>query len=292
MTKILTNLCATLALTAPGLIAGEGDRNQTKLVTTTLSAIRQSPESYKGVSVKFPVQFASVGRVQNPFFTRFVASDYANLWCWADEQMIWRKDHFDDLFALLFVNKESKILDEVIRLKRYDRVMITGVVRNTFQGTPWIEVTGYQPLEGKVGSATLSHMYRGENYMTQRKWSRAISELSLAPTEGVPAGVRAVAHRDLGTCYLRLGEHDAAFRHLTRAVELTGDVESTRLLTRVKRTPGHGLDRKVKPRVLGDHERPLWEAFTEVAADSQAPKTAGSPPAAPEADPKPSADGR
>lgn len=260
MIKLFTTVGIAMAVLSPCHAAGGGDQDKSKVVTTTLSAIRDTPESYKGVCVSFPVQFSSLGRVENPFFTRFVATDYANLWCWADEQAIWRKEQFDDVFAFLFVNKESKILDGVMRLARYERIKVTGVVRNTFQGQPWIEVTSYESLPGKAGSATLSHMYRGETYMKQRKWSRAISELSLAPAQGVPAAVRAAAHRDLGICHLRLGERESAHRHLSMAAALNGDEQAVQLLARVG-AASKGLDRQVKPQTV--HDRPLWEAFAE-----------------------------
>ena len=59
-----------LALLGSGIAMGGDPTDETAVVNTTLTAIRQTPESFKSVWVRFPIQFSAVGRVQNPFFTR------------------------------------------------------------------------------------------------------------------------------------------------------------------------------------------------------------------------------
>ena len=60
-------------------------------VQTTLSEIQKAPQAYRGVNVKFTVQFASLGKLQNPFFTQFEPSKFANFYGWPDEQQIWQQ---------------------------------------------------------------------------------------------------------------------------------------------------------------------------------------------------------
>lgn len=276
--RIRNTLVGAIALLSPCVAADGNKPSDSKVVATTLTQIRETPESFKGVWVKFPVQFSSVGRLQNPFFTRFVASDYTNFHAWADEQPIWRKDQFDDMFGLLFVSKENGQLDQLVGLDRYDRVQLTGIVRNTFQGFPWIEVTSFKPLDGKVDPATLSHLYRGEQHMADRNWTRAISELSMAPVQGVPNHVQAAVHKDLGFCYLRLGEPSMALTHLQTAQQLNvgQDPEITRWTAMANRDPSAGLDREVDRQSLKDYDRPLWEAFAPVrGGETAAPKPFG-----------------
>ena len=264
--RILNTLAGAIALLSPCVAANNGI-DESKVVETTLTNIRATPESYKGVWVSFQVQFSSVGRLQNPFFTRFVASDYANFHAWADEQPIWRQEAFDDLFGLLFVSKENEQMQDMVRLDRYDRIKVTGVVQNTFQGMPWIEVKSFKRVSGKVDSATLSHLYRGEQHMANRAWNLAISELSMAPVDGVPTHVKAAVHKDLGFCFLRLGEPGTATTHLEMAASLTGtrDAETNRWLATAKSDPSAGLDREVDRQALKDYDRPLWEAFAPVS---------------------------
>jgi hypothetical protein len=110
-------------------------------VDTTLSQVRADAEAYKSVQVKFTIQFASLGKIYNPFFTKFTPSEYSNFYAWPDEQPIWRLKDYHDVFGMLFLSKSSDKLDQLYKLKAYQRVAVTGIVRNTFQSLPWIEVT-------------------------------------------------------------------------------------------------------------------------------------------------------
>ena len=170
--KIALTIAISLA-TAPGALAGGDPLENKTTVETTLSEVRETPEAFKQVKVRFPLQFASVGRVANPFFTRFVPSEYTNFYGWAAEQPIWRKDEYSNVFAYLFLSKASDQLQELYDLELYDRLMVTGVVRNTFQGAPWIEVLEFDVLGGHVSTESLAHAYRGEQMMARRQRFRS-----------------------------------------------------------------------------------------------------------------------
>src|SRR6185369_14413694 len=47
------------------------DREFGTAVPATLAQVRAEPEAYKNVKITFTVQFASLGRISNPFFTKF-----------------------------------------------------------------------------------------------------------------------------------------------------------------------------------------------------------------------------
>ena len=265
MTKLAT-VGAVLTLTCAPVAASAEPGEE--VVATTLTAIRSNAEAFKAVWVSFPIQFSAIGELHNPFFTRFVSTDYTNFHGWADDQPIWRKPEYDDVFGLLFMSKKNPQLSQLVQLRTYQRVKVTGIVRNTFQGQPWIEVTEMEPLEGQVDTATLSHLFRGERHMNERRWKLAITELSLAPAEGVPAEVRAAVHRNLGVCYLRLGEASNAANHLYEAIALLEgryDPEAQRLLLIAETDPQLGLDRAVDRQAVQDGDRPLWEAFAPAA---------------------------
>lgn len=273
--KIAVSLALTLALAPLAAAGGGGDDPTAKVVSTTLERIRHTPDAYKNVWVKFTVQFASVGKIKNPFFTEFVPSRFTNFYCWGDNQQIWKKDEYKDVFGLLFMAKGNEQVESLYVAKTYDRMIVTGVVRNTFQDEPWIEVTSFAPAPAQVNTATLSHMFRGESYMGKRQWSKAISELSLAPGDNLPTHVLGHIHKHLATCYLRLGESSTAIEHINNAVSMLGEVdEETRAMARLAvDDPARYLDRTLTDTQIGDHERPMWEAFE--------PRQ-GSTPAAPE----------
>ena len=176
------------------------DREFGVAVRTNLAAMRANPTAYQNVKVKFTVQFASLGRISNPFFTKFTPTDYADFYAWGDEQQIWQEPDYNDVFGTLFLSKGNSQLEALYGLRLYQRIQCTGVVRNSFQGMPWIEVLSFEDVGGQVDTAVLTHMHRGENLMEQRLWQRAIAELSRAPGEGVPQIVTMAAHRNLGLC--------------------------------------------------------------------------------------------
>lgn len=236
------------------------------IVNTDLAAIRQSPEAFKNVWVRFDTQFCSMGRVSNPFFTEFVPSDFANFYAWGGEQPIWRKESYDDLFGMLFMHKDNPQVEGLYKLSLYERVRVTGVVRNVFQDKPWIEVMALEGKSGEVDTPTLSHLYRAEAHMQRREWNRAIAELSLAPAGGKATHVLAAVNQNLGVCYLRVGEAEKAQHYLGEAVRLNSEDRETQSLARAAReNPQMELDQDVDATGIGEADRPMWEAFDEGA---------------------------
>ncbi len=262
---------ATLATVLLGVAALPAqDREFGAPVSTTLDQVRAEPHAYKNVNVKFTVQYASLGRISNPFFTKFTPSDFANFYGWADEQAIWQENSYEDLFGMLFLSKFSDQLEELYQLETYDRIQIHGVVRATFQDMPWIEVLAFEKLDSKLDTTVLTHLYRGEKLMQQRLWQRAISEFSVVPGDDVPANAQIAAFQGLGTCLLRIGEAQSALGYLQTAKDMTDgrNRQINRLLAIAQESPEEAIDRTVDSRVLKDHERPMWEAFDAGAGES------------------------
>lgn len=239
------------------------DREFGVAVPTTLAAVRAEPEAFKNVKVQFTLQFASLGRIANPFFTKFTPTDFTNFYAWADEQPIWQQAAYDDLFGMLFLSKSHPKLDQLYALRTYQRVEVTGVIRNTFQNVPWIEVIDFTPKKEQLDTAVLTHLHRGEKLMEQRMWQRAIAELSLAPGEGVPPTATRAVHRNLGVCLLRLGEVQLALSYLESASRMgkASDIELEKLIAVARTAPDQAIDRTVDSRTIKDGERPMWEAF-------------------------------
>lgn len=256
-----TSLLATIVLCAAALPAQDADISTP--VVTTLTNIRNDPDAFRNVQVTFTAQFGSLGRISNPFFTRFTPTEYSNLYVWADEQPIWQREAYENMFCNLFYSKTGSQLQQIFELRMYQRLQITGIVRNTFQNSPWIEITKFDTLSDQVDAAVLAHLYRGEQFMTERRWQRAIAELTMAPGAGVPQNVQAAAYKSLGVCYLRIGESDQAVNCLNTAASMlpSVDLEIEDLLATAQTKPSRELDRMVGQNGLKDYERPMWEAF-------------------------------
>ena len=274
-------LCASLL--APAKAQLRLAQNDVAVVEVTLDTIRRQPDAFQNVRVRFEVQFCSLGKIWNPFFTRFVPSEYANFYAWSGTQPIWRKDSYEDVFGMLFLSKSSMQLNQLYNYRTYDRLQIEGVVQNVFQGNPWIEVLDMQLVPGRVDNPTLTHLYRADSYMQKREWSKAISELSLAPGKDQPDHVMAAINKNLGICYLRTGEAARAEVYLNTADRLSqgDDMELSRLARAAAEDPSSQLDRAIDKSHVDETKRPLWEAFDDVADDNTKPKTQGTDTGAP-----------
>jgi hypothetical protein len=144
-------------------------------------------------------------------------------------------------------------------------VRITGVIRNTFQNVPWIEVTDFEPLAGQLDTAVLTHLYRGEKLMEQRLWQRAIAELSLAPGEGVPENATCAprTRTSASACcaWARPRRRSATWSRPSETGTKGPDPEIDSLLAIAARNRTRPSTAPSTPSGLKDSERPMWEAF-------------------------------
>jgi len=233
--------------------------------TTTLSAIRNNPDAFKNVWVTFDIQFGGFSTVYNPFFTRFVPTDYVGLAAWGAEQEIWKLEEFRKDFHFLFVDKRSSAATPLYKLKKYQRARLVGLVRNTFQGTAWIEITELKPLPKSLDEATLFHMVRGETFMKEGKWKAARSQLLQASASpNAPGKVKGVIWSDLASCYMKMGDFPQAQKALALAKQAWPDYPQTRMLAKtLEEHPIQGMDNKVQVSDLKDWEKPLWQDVPE-----------------------------
>ncbi len=229
---------------------------------TTLTEMRKRPQAYKNVWVKFSGSFLSTSSVHNPFFTRFTRADFVNFAVWGDEQKIWNKKDYDNACSTLFVSKKNDAGVQVVyTLQRYTRVECLGVVRNAFQGEPWIEITKVTPIAEKVTTATLSHMYRASEHIKNHNWKKAGVELNLAWTPGLPPQIRGWISNYRGIALMRLGNWISARQQIAQAASLLPNepeiVENLRIL---KVDPKSAIDQTVKKTQVAKNKRPFWEA--------------------------------
>ena len=269
----LSTAFVVFALATPAVPA-QGPRATDKVTEITSTELRRAPENFKGVAVRFPVQFCATGRVFNPFFTAFTPSEFANFSVWGAEQAIWLRSEYDNPFGYMFVSKRvPELIDQVMALKVYEQFMLSGVVRSTFQGTPWVEVTAIQRMDQALNTETLAHMFRGSQLMENRRWALAIGELALANADGIPSRVIGEIHKMIGICHLRMGEAAKAAEQFDLAQgNIKNDAELTALSIIATKTPEAGIDRVVTAAPLKDAERPMWEAFERSSVRGSEPR--------------------
>lgn len=233
--------------------------------TTTLSTIRSNPEAFKNVWVKFKIQYGGLSRIYNPFFTRFVPTDYVCFSAWGDEQEIWKKEEFRNDYHFLFVDKRSETALVLYHMKKFQRAEVVGYVRNTFHGTAWIEIMHISVLPETLDEATLFHLVRGKSLMREGKWKLAIGELKKASLkESVPGRIKGIIWTDIATCYTRRGSFPEARNALETAMRFTPKSKETKALAEIlEKKPIEGIDKSLKIAGLKKWEVPLWQDVEE-----------------------------
>ena len=228
---------------------------------TTLSAIRNNPDAFKNVWVTFDIQFGGLSTVYNPFFTRFVPTDYVGLAAWGTEQEIWKLEEFRKDFHFLFVDKRSSAAIPLYKLKKFQRARVIGLVRNTFQNTAWIEITEIHPLPKSLDEATLFHLARGETFLKEGKWKAARSQLLQASASPkTPGRVKGVIWSDLAECYMKLGDFPQARKALAMAKQAwPKEPRAEKLAKLLAEHPIQGMDNRVEISELKEWEKPLWQ---------------------------------
>jgi hypothetical protein len=227
--------------------------------------VRTTPHAYKNVWIKFQGHYGGIGAVHNPFFTRFTRSEFINFSVWSDEQKIWQKNEYDNpLMTLFCLKRDSAVVAKVYELRRYDRVEIVGVVRNAFNSEPWIEVSEVRSIDGRVTTATLTHMARAWTFIEQHRWQQAAVELNLAARQKLTDNARGWLHGYLGLALMRLGRPKEAATQLAAAKGiLKGEPQILEWSGVLERDPRSQVDTQVTMTEVRKGERPLWEAVDD-----------------------------
>ncbi|HET6203115.1 MAG TPA: hypothetical protein VFI25_09985 [Planctomycetota bacterium] len=186
----------------------------------TLAELRENPEAYRGVRVTLMLQMHERGQFWNPFFTRFAPENYVNFSAWGDEQRLWVASEYESDFPLLFVERRSEMARTILAAATYQRFQATAIVRDTFRGMPWIEVTKLSSLSDRITRGTLVHGARGRKWMDARKWTLAANEFDRAITDDLPDAARVGLLKDLSVCHYARGDRERTRTVLLAAAEL------------------------------------------------------------------------
>ena len=274
---IISGLALSASLLAGPLSAQEETGGFGVPKDTTLETVRRSPHAFKNVWIRFTGHFFGIGTVHNPFFTRFTRSDFVNFGLWADDQKIWERKEFDNPCSTLFCQKTSgELLTQIYALQRYERVTLTGIVRNAFQGEPFIEVTSVQPAEGKLTTATLTHMARAHQLMQNHKWQQAALELNLASSQSLTNNARGWIHAYLGLSLMRIGRPFEAKKQLTKANKMLPNEQIVEeWMETLAKDPRSVVDNHVRVSAVRRGDRPMWEAVGDKKKNAKAAPNRG-----------------
>ncbi len=249
-------------LVAAQLPAQQDDSTLSTPKETSLRELMQKPIAYKNVWVVFTGTFSGVGQLHNPFFTRFTRANHVNFALWGDDAKMWVREEYDNPCATLFVAKANDETTTVLyKLPRYQRVRLTGVVRNAFHGKPWVEITKIEPLETRYTTASLRHLHRAYKHLSSHEWKKAGVELGLAQAPELPAQARGWIEYYRGVCLMRVGQPGKAMQALRLAQTLLGNrPEVEDQIAQLGKDPKSQIDEVLRKPLVAKSKRPFWEA--------------------------------
>ena len=74
------------------------------------------PHTYRGKEIVFECVFHKVSTFYNPYFTRFVPSQYVNFSVWAGGAKLWEKDDYLSSHPFLFLAKDHDMYGELLEM--------------------------------------------------------------------------------------------------------------------------------------------------------------------------------
>jgi tetratricopeptide (TPR) repeat protein len=199
-----------------------------------LVKVLDSPDAYKGKEITFDVVFHEVTTFYNPYYTRFIPSQYVNFSAWPVASRLWREEDYLTSFSFLFLEKGHKNYQQLLGMQKYTRLRLTGYVQNTFKNVPWIEVRHIDVLEGSLTRDSLRQIILGDELAKAGKWAEAVDRWNAATMMDLPPDVLASVDMKRGEAFVALGRTEDAKTALHRALENAPESEEVkRMLAQV-----------------------------------------------------------
>jgi hypothetical protein len=192
---------------------------------TDLNRIRRNADSFKGTPVLFIGRFHEIGNLFNPFYTHFTPDEYINFSVWAQHEQLWTQEGVLNDFPYCYLGVHSKMLDRFLSFERLDTVLFKGVSRASLGGEPWIEITGFWPMKGKLTSDDTRAIRRAEDMIRFGDWAGAAAIYTGLADGDLPDVYGVFADKRAAESLLMSGDYRGALRHIKRAKSEAGDAE-------------------------------------------------------------------
>ncbi len=185
-----------------------------------LAVVQRTPEAFINVPIRISATFHRFDKFFNPYYTLFEPERFLNFSAWGEGQELWNRQAYKQDHTFFFMAKHSKNLDKLLALEKYDRVVLRGMVRTEFKGTPWIEIFDLEvDDETTIAEVDLIKLVRAQKLQAQGYFDQAIRGYQTAVREGLPELYLGFIERELGNCHYYRGDFTAAQSHLAKALE-------------------------------------------------------------------------
>ena len=197
-----------------------------------LEKITANPTPFVDQDVAFVVQFHSVGGLDAPFYTEFERDWHMNFSAWPDGAPLWRKETYLNVFRHLFIERHKKTTADIIHAPKFSRWVVVGKVKSTFNGKPWILVTGLSRLEHQIQEAQLIKLHTGFRHRNAGRFAEAAVAFRAADGPNLPVSTRTIAIRNECFALNEAGKSDEALSRLNVALaQLSDDPNAVNLLS-------------------------------------------------------------
>lgn len=188
-----------------------------------LEDILERPNSFRGQTVSFVVQIHRLGKVENPFYTRFDKDWYINFSVWSDRAPLWDKSAYKNDFQYLFIKRESKAAKTILKAPTYSRFVVVAEVSAVFKGKPWMEVKGLEGLDKSMNEASLVHMVKGTTLAKVNRHYAAAQEFAAAETDSLPRNTRVLLRTWQARALFAAGKYKPALQSMQAAISLASE---------------------------------------------------------------------
>ncbi len=220
-TRSIGTLLAIALATVPATGAEINRRSLGGIQPVKLSLVRSSPDSLLYAEVRFVCTFATVTNLFDRHRTSFNPERFAAIAVWEDRASLWNPQARADVITSLYIPKDRIAPTRSALLVKYQRMEISGIVKDIVEGEPQIEVTGLKPIEdsGAYDDASIYHVEQAIALTADGARDLADEHFAKALETDLPIAARLEIATLRGRSLLDAGRFDLAVEVLGKAVE-------------------------------------------------------------------------
>lgn len=200
-------------------------RDRYKFEHTELNKIVATPNAYIGRVVTFTCRFGFQANFFKAFNTKFNRREHTNFAVWDDDVKLWDKDERRTVLPSLYVDvSNKKLIEKLLKLKKYELVVLTAEITSSYGSLPWFEVTEINSQAWKDKAPTdvaLLHIRNGLALEKEKKYLLAAEHFKMALEKGLPTSYKGFVNTRLGTNYYLAKKYDLASEALATASKLS-----------------------------------------------------------------------
>lgn len=142
-------LIAMMFAGAAATAVSNADGADRAVAKASIMQVVAQPESWLNTPFSFEGRFQRLNDVYQSFYTPFDSFSYANFAAWDINFDLSQREAFLNHCPTLYVNRQmhAKALKNLCELRPFERFRAQGIVRTSFAGRPFVEITKIESLD-------------------------------------------------------------------------------------------------------------------------------------------------